>query len=242
MARTSAVRRSDNSRGHRLCAASASARSHTFKYILLRSRRDSDMTPMRPRQWDLHIAPTSRQLRGSDGMGVRWCGGLMVRGPMVRCSHGCADPGGPIEYCISIFGYIALCSAMPGNPSPATSYPLFYLLHFFHRAIALGTPLLFYSGSPSPYMYIRPRWGGPYGPPSVFINFETDPCSLSSLSKSVSTFVGPPLPPLPTHTSEVRYPALRVTRGSEPLVTQPPDNTSTVIHHSMVSVFNLTSR
>src|SRR5271169_4379679 len=68
-------------------------------------------------------------------------------------------------------------------------------------------------------MYIRPRWGGPYGPPSVFINFETDPRSLSSLSKSASTFVGPPLPPLPTHTSEVRYPALRVTRGSEPLVT-----------------------
>ena len=57
-------------------------------------------------------------------------------------------------------------------------------------------------------------------PPSVFINFETDPRSLSSLSKSASTFVGPPLPPLPTHMSEVRYPALRVTRGSEPLVTR----------------------
>src|SRR5271154_4726566 len=68
-------------------------------------------------------------------------------------------------------------------------------------------------------MYISPRWGGPYGPPSVFINFETDPRSLSSLSKSASTFVGPPLPPLPMHTSEVRYPALQVTRGSEPLVT-----------------------
>src|SRR5271170_338385 len=136
MARTSAVRRSDNSRGHRLCAASASARSHTFKYILLRSRRDPDTTPSMGPPHSPDIASTP---------GVRWYGGPMVRGPMVRCSHRCADPGGPIEYCISIFGYIALCSAMLGNPSPATSYPLFYLLHFFHPAIALGTPFLFYS-------------------------------------------------------------------------------------------------